>query len=203
MTPEELEIAKAACCVGTIWDHYEGTENFNEMVGKRVQHLIELVRNHLQHEQPKMDLQAEQKPVEPSDDELQRHQDELYAFKVFATKQAREHHISLFVHDFEWNNFCEGLLSYFNEKQKPKKWSKEDEKIRKEIATFLKEGTPYFSPNSIIRQKWAAWVNRLQPHWKPSEEQMTILEIACKYEGIFTQGQISILLDLKEQLEKL
>lgn len=46
MTQEELEIAQAACCVGTIWDQYEGTEKFNEMVGKRVQHLIELVRNY-------------------------------------------------------------------------------------------------------------------------------------------------------------
>jgi len=44
MTQEELEIAKAACCVGTIWDEYEGTEDFDHMVGKRVQHLIELVR---------------------------------------------------------------------------------------------------------------------------------------------------------------
>ncbi len=52
MTQKELEIAQAACCVGTIWDEYEGTEEFNEMVGKRVQHLIELVRNHLESEQP-------------------------------------------------------------------------------------------------------------------------------------------------------
>ena len=61
--------------------------------------------------------QKEQKPVEPSDDELQRHQDKLYEFKVFAAKQAKEHHIS-YVHDFEWNNFCAELLSYFNEQQK-------------------------------------------------------------------------------------
>ena len=46
MTPEELEIAKAACCVGTIWDEYEGKENFDRLVGKRVQHLIELVRKY-------------------------------------------------------------------------------------------------------------------------------------------------------------
>ena len=51
MTKEELEIAQAACCVGTMWDQYEGTEKFNEMVGKRVWHLIELVRNHLEQEQ--------------------------------------------------------------------------------------------------------------------------------------------------------
>lgn len=44
MTPEELEIAKAACCVGTIWDEYEGTEDFDHMVKLRLNHLIELVR---------------------------------------------------------------------------------------------------------------------------------------------------------------
>lgn len=52
MTQKELEIAQAACCVGTMWDQYEGTEKFDEMVGKRVQHLIELVRNYLKQEQP-------------------------------------------------------------------------------------------------------------------------------------------------------
>ena len=52
MTQKELEIAQAACCVGTMWDQYEGTEKFNEMVGKRVQHLIELVHNHLEQEKP-------------------------------------------------------------------------------------------------------------------------------------------------------
>ena len=60
----------------------------------------------------------EQKPEELSDKELQKYQNELYNFKVFAARQAKEHHI-LFLHDFEWNNFCEGLFSYFNEKQKP------------------------------------------------------------------------------------
>ena len=46
MTPEELEIAKAACCVGTIWDEYEGTEDFDHMVKLRLNHLIELVRKY-------------------------------------------------------------------------------------------------------------------------------------------------------------
>ena len=48
MTKEELEIAKAACCVGTIWDAYSGKENFDHMVGLRVKHLIKLVRNYQQ-----------------------------------------------------------------------------------------------------------------------------------------------------------
>ena len=58
--------------------------------------------------------QKEQKPVDPSNDELEKHHRELIDFKTFAAKQAKEHHIS-FVHDFEWNNFCGELLSYFNE----------------------------------------------------------------------------------------
>lgn len=53
MTKEEKEIAMAACCVGTICDAYEGTEDFDRMVMLRVDHLIELVRDYLskQHTQ--------------------------------------------------------------------------------------------------------------------------------------------------------
>lgn len=52
MTKEELEIAKAAYCVGKIWDTYEGKENFDHMVGLRVEHLIKLVRNYQQPSLP-------------------------------------------------------------------------------------------------------------------------------------------------------
>ena len=52
MTREELEIAKAAYCVGKMWDEYEGKENFDHMVGLRVKHLIELVRNYQQPSLP-------------------------------------------------------------------------------------------------------------------------------------------------------
>lgn len=66
----------------------------------------------------------------PSDEELQRLRDELYSFKVFAAKQAKEHHIS-FVHDFEWDNFCAALLSYFAEQkeQKPVDLEKEIDRL--------------------------------------------------------------------------
>ncbi len=43
LTPQELEIAKAAYCVGTMWDEYEGKEDFGYMVGLRLDHLIKLV----------------------------------------------------------------------------------------------------------------------------------------------------------------
>lgn len=83
-----------------------------------IKHRCEYAASELENWLAWLEKQKEQKAVEPSDDELQRHQDELYDFKVFAAKQAKEHHIS-FVHDFEWNNFCAELLSYFNERQKP------------------------------------------------------------------------------------
>ena len=46
MTNEEIQIAQAAYCVGKMWEEYEGTEDFDRLVGKRVQHLIELVRKY-------------------------------------------------------------------------------------------------------------------------------------------------------------
>ena len=92
--------------------------------------------------------QKEQKSVEPSDEELQRHQDELYNFKVFAAKQAKEHHIS-FVHDFEWNNFCAGLLSYFNEKQKPEQY--DIDVLEKHIT---KDSVSELAHTVMVRNGW-------------------------------------------------
>lgn len=109
MTQKELEIAQAACCVGTIWDQYEGTEEFNEMVGKRVRHLVELVRNHLEMEQQEVDLYnngwidcVKQMPKETkqTSDTLQGHRewtesdlvlawDSMYGCRVDATKNGK------------------------------------------------------------------------------------------------------------------
>ena len=36
----------------------------------------------------------------------------------------------------------------------------EEEKIRKEIISFLKEGKPYYCPNSVRRQEWANWLEK-------------------------------------------
>lgn len=123
-------------------------------------------------------FEEEQKPVEPSDDELQRHQDELYDFKVFAAKQAKEYHIS-FVHDFEWNNFCDELLSYFNEKQKPAEWSEEDDETLKDIIAGLeatKQLTYRHEPSGrACYNRWIAWLKSLRPSWKPSEKQIKAL----------------------------
>ena len=126
--------------------------------------------------------QEEQKPVKLSDDELQRHQDELYNFKVFAAKQAKEYHIS-FVHDFEWNNFCEGLLFYFNEKQKPAGWSEEDESMRDlaiEWAETMSGQFSFVDMNPTDFRKIIAWLKSfperfsLQPkqEWSEKDEKM-------------------------------
>ena len=107
-----------------------------------------------------LERQKEQKPINPSDDELQRHQDELYDFKVFATKQAKEHHIS-FVHDFEWNNFCAELLSYFNEKHEPAERG-EDERIRKELVNFIKKNsaTPFALYDRFTPEQYIAYLEK-------------------------------------------
>ena len=103
-----------------------------------------------------LEKQKEQKPIEPSDDELQRHQDELYNFKVFAAKQAKEHHIS-YVHDFEWNNFCAEILSYFNE-QKPAEWSEEDENNLELVIDCIYK----FYPDPVMKYKLKEWLKDLR-----------------------------------------
>lgn len=143
----------------------------------------------------KTEKQKEQKSVEPSDDELQRHQDELYAFKVFAAKQAKEYHIS-YVHDFEWNNFCAEILSYFNE-QKPTEWSEEDENV---IETLIRELRLNAQFEYAVRKLGLDYVQTLtvldkcrrlypQSHWKPSEEQMGALNYA--YCELFKREDVS------------
>ena len=49
------------------------------------------------------------------------------------------------------------------------------------------------------------WLKSLKQRigWKPSDEQITVLELASKYERVFTPKQIDILISLKEQLKKL
>jgi len=116
----------------------------------------------------------EQKPVEvkdPSMEELEAHNKALHDFKVFAAKQAKEHHIS-FVHDFEWNNFCGEILSYFNQ---PVEWSEEDEKMMADVLESLRK-YQLSMPNYQVelQMRWLKSL-RLRPHWKPSEEQMEAL----------------------------
>ena len=70
MTNEELEIAKAACCVGTIWDEYAGKENFDHIVGLRVKHLIKLIRNYQQLSLPSNLDEAAEEFAKPYHDKM-------------------------------------------------------------------------------------------------------------------------------------
>ena len=140
----------------------------------------------------------QQKPTESSDEELQRHQDELHNFKVFAVKQAKEHHIS-FVYDFEWNNFCAELLSYFNEKQKPVEWDEEDEKMLTEIINSV-NGFDAFTgitlQNSEQHERKINWLKSLRPQpkieWSEKDEKMrkdTLRSLEC-YQKMFTSKRV-------------
>lgn len=46
------------------------------------------------------------------------------------------------------------------EKEFPELRESEDERIRKEIISFLKEGKPYHCPNSVRRQEWVTWLEK-------------------------------------------
>lgn len=35
-----------------------------------------------------------------------------------------------------------------------------DKRVKNEIISFLKEGTPYYCPNSVRRQEWIAWLEK-------------------------------------------
>lgn len=152
-------------------------------------------RMHFQGNPAMEEKQKEQKPVEPSDEELERHQDELYNFKVFATKQAKEHHIS-FVHDFEWNNFCSELLSYFNEKQKPVEIHIDNPNIEK-FDPDVKIITSDSSADSVKSIEWS------------EEDEKTINDACCwiaEYAGYLMDknySKASMLMSLTDKLKSL
>lgn len=99
--------------------------------------------------------------------------------------------------------------------QKSAAWSEEDEKIWKELIEEVKDQLDSVpapdcrdkEDEKVLKQlnKWLTWLKSLKQRctWKPSDEQITVLELASKYERVFTHKQIDILIDLKEQLKKL
>lgn len=84
-------------------------------------------------------------------------------------------------------------------KEKPV-WSEKDERNLNDAILFIETGTYSLDKDNLIN-----WLKSLKPQntWKPSDEQMVVLELASKYERVFTPKQIDILIDLKEQLKKL
>lgn len=77
-------------------------------------------------------------------------------------------------------------------------WSEEDERNLNDAILFIETGTYSLDKDNLIN-----WLKSLRPQWKPSDEQIVVLELASKYERVFTSKQIDILIDLKNQLKKL
>jgi hypothetical protein len=81
-------------------------------------------------------------------------------------------------------------------------WGEEDECYMSECigAIATKDGWSFEE-----KRKTKHWLKALKDRytWKPSDEQITVLELASKYERVFTPKQIDILIGLKEQLKKL
>lgn len=63
----------------------------------------------------------------------------------------------------------------------------EDERIRKEILSFLREGKPYYCPNSIKRQEWAAWLEKQGEQKLPIEKLPSETKTIGKSLGFTTQ----------------
>lgn len=90
-------------------------------------------------------------------------------------------------------------------KPQPKvEWSEEDnynlQCMIAKVSSDIQKGKNVGRNNELID-----WLKSLKQRctWKPSDEQMVVLELASKYERVFTPKQIDILIDLKEQLKKL
>ena len=104
-------------------------------------------------------------------------------------------------------------LDYVNklEKQGEKKsaeWSEEDEKMYRgvmAVCDVCSTATSFYPKENEDVERLKNWLKSLKDRnlWKPSDEQITVLELASKYERVFTHKQIDILIDLKEQLKKL
>jgi len=90
--------------------------------------------------------------------------------------------------------------------QKPA-WSEEDENTIKVLMNIIRKSEMIDSIiyTDSLKEKLYDWLKSLKQRytWKPSDEQITVLELASKYERVFTLKQIDILIGLKEQLKKL
>ena len=87
------------------------------------------------------------------------------------------------------------------DEQKPA-WSIKEKLMLNDIIETT-ERSNIFKEN--YQRELIEWLKSLKQRigWKPSDEQITVLELASKYERVFTPKQIDILIGLKEQLKKL
>ena len=89
--------------------------------------------------------------------------------------------------------------------QPKQEWSEEDEKILNiaiEWAETMSGQCSFVNMSSTDFRKIIAWLKSLRPSWKPSEEQMEVLERASTNEYLSAK-QFDILVSLYEQLKKL
>lgn len=98
--------------------------------------------------------------------------------------------------------------SLFNFVQKSPEWSEEDEEMLRIIINRVEKfnewaterGYPLDDPT--LKQKPTDWLKALNPHWKPSEEQMEWLESAVRL-STDKPSIHGIIVSLYEQLKKL
>ena len=99
-------------------------------------------------------------------------------------------------------------INQFSEQkeQKPAEWSEEDENVLNDIITAfhrIANGCEhYFSQDTAKEFERVLKSVRLQPNWKPSEEQMSALLHAMSKVSPATEDS-AVLTDLYEQLKKL
>ena len=105
------------------------------------------------------------------------------------------------------NNVSTSSMLAWLEKHKYN-WTEEDEEhihsLLDRLEGMCKKGATFTATRFSVHEDMV-WLKSLksQNTWKPSDEQMVVLELASKYERVFTPKQISVLIDLKEQLKKL
>lgn len=83
-----------------------------------------------------------------------------------------------------------------------KEWSDKEKQMYADIIEATKKSGIF---KEAYKRELVDFLNSLKERyaWKPSDEQIVVLELASKYERVFTPKQIDILIGLKEQLKKL
>ena len=120
--------------------------------------------------------------------------------KYLAEKMKNEYMVEALRTEYE-----KGRADAFAQMQK--EWSEEDENICCTIINDITNDKSMckYEISKGICDVQINWLNSLKKRytWTPSDEQITVLELASKYERVFTPKQIDILIGLKEQLKKL
>lgn len=149
---------------------------------------------------------------------LTQHQINWFKSNVFPPKQEWSEEDSLHLKNAilsaekEWGNesctatWLKSLPERFSPQPK-QEWSEEDEKIRQSIIKDIEFDRNYtFAETGKVIEKYneqITWLKslRLRPSWKPSEEQMEVLERAIV--KMHTPEDIPVLAELRDNLKKL